>query len=357
MVQLDVVRACGEALVNKQSVTAVFVGGTSGIGEYSLRALAALHSLSGRGLQVYLVGRNLTAANKIIADCKRACPVGDFNFVRANDLASLREVDRVCKEIIRAEEARLGKSASLDLLIMSQAYFAFGSKLERQVTKEGLDLSLSLLYYSRMRFVTQLLPLLTASPLPGRVVSIFGPGRDTKLILDDLSLSKPQNFNFTTLGSHAAYMTTFFFEKIAASNPGKISLAHYFPMLVITPAFKGDGVPSWFKGVYTLLNPLFKVFSVNPRECGDRVLFHTSPRFPARPANGETHPAKVGDITIAMSSDGIRGGGAYRVNWNGEEVPLGKGYKNLRKDEVRKKVWDHTMAVFQGISNDGHFSG
>lgn len=226
------------------------------------------------------------------------------------------------------------------------------------MTSEGLVLSLSLLFYSRMRFVTQLLPLLTASSLPGRVVSIFGPGRDTKLILDDLSLSKPQNFNFTTLGSHAAYMTTFFFERIAAGNPGKISLSHYFPMLVITPAFKGDGVPGWFKGVYTVLNPLFKALSVNPRECGDRVLFHTSPRFPARPLSGEMHSlSRIGNITIAMSSDGIRGGGAYRVNWNGEEVPLGKGYKNIRKEEVRTKIWDHTMAVFQAISNDGHFSG
>lgn len=132
MGELDVVRACGEALVNKQSVTAVFVGRTSGIGEYSLRALAALHGLCGHGLRVYRVGRTLTAANKIIADCKRACPVGDFNFIRANDLASLREVDRVCKEIIRAEEARVGKRASIYLLVMSQAYFAFGSKLERQ---------------------------------------------------------------------------------------------------------------------------------------------------------------------------------------------------------------------------------
>lgn len=132
MVQLDVVRACGEALVNNQSVTAVFVGGTSGIGEYSLRALAALHGLSGHGLRVYLVGRNLTAADTIIADCKRACPVGIFNFIRTSDLASLREVDRVCKEIISAEEARVANLASIDLLVMSQAYFAFGSKLERQ---------------------------------------------------------------------------------------------------------------------------------------------------------------------------------------------------------------------------------
>ncbi|QGA21013.1 hypothetical protein EYB26_008723 [Talaromyces marneffei] len=358
MVQLDVVRACGKDLINKQSITAVFVGGTSGIGEYSLRALASVHGHSGHGLRVYIVGRNEKAANTIISDCLKVCPAGTFHFVRASDLASLREVDRICKEIINAEGASAGKSASIDLLVMSQAYFAFGSKLERQVTSEGLNMSLSLLYYSRMRFVAQLLPLLTASPLPGRVVSVYGPGRDTKLILDDLSLGKPQNFNFTTLGSHAAYMTTFFFEKIAAGNSGKISLSHYFPNLVITPAFKGDGVPGWFKGVFTAVSPLFKLLSVSPSECGDRVLFHTSPRFPARPSESKTQsPAKIGNVTVAMSSDGVRGGGAYRVNWNGEDVPLGKGYKNMRKDEVRKKVWDHTMTVFHDISNDGHFAG
>jgi hypothetical protein len=207
-----------------------------------------------------------------------------------------------------------------------------------------------------MRFVTQLLPLLLASPLPGRVVSVFGPGRDTKLILDDLSLRKPQNFNFTSLGSHAAYMTTFFFEKMAASHPGKLSLSHYFPMLVITPAFKGDGVPVWFKGVFAVVGPLFKLLSVNPKECGDRVLFHTSARFPARPDAGTKSPAKIGNVNVASSSDGVLGGGAYRVNWNGEEVPLGKGYKNIRKDEVSEKVWDHTMKVFQDISAGGYFS-
>lgn len=218
-------------------------------------------------------------------------------------------------------------------------------------------MSLSLLYYSRMRFVTQLLPLLLDSPLPGRVVSVFGPGRDTKLILEDLSLRKPQNFNFTTLGSHAAYMTTFFFEKMAASNPGKLSLSHYFPMLVITPAFRGDGVPSWFKGVFAVLGPLFKVIGVNPKECGDRVLFHTSGRFPARSSDAKAKlPVKLENVKVASSSDGVLGGGAYRVNWNGE-VPLGKGYKNIRIDEVSKKVWDHTMKVFQDISAGGYFDG
>lgn len=133
MVNLDVVRACGNALVKKQSVTAVFVGGTSGIGEYSLRALASTHGTSGHGLRVYLVGRNEASAKKIIADCRKVCPSGEFHFVRASDLASLREVDRVCKEIVSAEEASAsGKPACVDLLVLTQAYFAFGGKLERQ---------------------------------------------------------------------------------------------------------------------------------------------------------------------------------------------------------------------------------
>ncbi|KAK9235145.1 putative oxidoreductase ENV9 [Lipomyces kononenkoae] len=359
MVQLDVVRACNNALVKRQAITAVFVGGTSGIGEYSLRALASTHGTSGRGLRVYLVGRNEVAAMTIIAECKKACPAGEFHFVQASDLASLIEVDRVCRQIVNAEEScTAGKTACVDLLVLTQAYFAFGGRLERQETSEGLDKSLSLLYYSRMRFVTQLLPLLLASPLSGRVVSVFGPGRDTKLVLDDLSLRKQENFGFGNLGSHAAFMTTFFFEKLAASHPGKLSLSHYFPMLVITPAFKGNGVPTWFKRVFVVVGPLFRLLSISPKECGDRVLFHTAPRFPARSSDAEAKsPAKFENVKVALSSDGTLGGGAYRTNWNGEVVPLGKGYKQIHKDAVSKTVWDHTMRVFQDISAGGYFSG
>lgn len=209
-----------------------------------------------------------------------------------------------------------------------------------------------------MRFVTQLLPLLLASPLPGRVVSVYGPGRDTNLVLDDLSLRHPKNFGFVNLGSHAAYMTTFFFERLAASHPGKLSLSHYFPSLVITPGFEGDGVPTWFKYFFSLTMPLFRLASVAPKECGERVLFHTSPRFPARSPDAKLEsvedPSKA---QVAPSSDGILGGGAYRTNWNGEVVHLGKGYKEIHKDEVSRKVWDHTISAFEGISAGGFFAG
>lgn len=135
MVQMNIVRACNHALVSKQPITAVFVGGTSGIGEYAVRALASTHGSSGRGLRVYIVGRNEAAATTIIADCQEACPAGEFHFVPATDLAYLREVDRVCKNIVNTEEASAkGKPACVDLLVMTQAFFAFGERLKRQGT-------------------------------------------------------------------------------------------------------------------------------------------------------------------------------------------------------------------------------
>jgi hypothetical protein len=235
----------------------------------------------------------------------------------------------------------------------------YSANFNEPENSEGLDKALSLLYYSRMRFITQLLPLLTASPLPGRVVSVFAPTRDKggKFVLDDLSLVR--NYGFGTLGPHAAYMTTLFFEKLADRNAGKLSLSHYFPGLVQTPAFQGTDVPAWLRCIFSLLSPLLRLFIMVPaKESGARVIFHASPRFPERASNREgKRPAKVDDIHIATSSDGVLGGGAYRTNWNNELVPVGKNYPKLRKDGVSELVWDHTQKVFQDIVEKGCFKG
>ncbi len=123
MVQLDVVRSCNSTLIKTQPLVAIFVGGTSGIGEHTIRALAVTHSDKGKGLRLYIVGRNADAAKKIISDCVRVCPGGQFQFVQAGDLALLRDVDHVCAEIIRIEEHENANGARVDLLVMSQAFF------------------------------------------------------------------------------------------------------------------------------------------------------------------------------------------------------------------------------------------
>lgn len=133
MVRLTAAREANEKLLATSSLVAVFVGGTSGIGEYTLRSLANLASKSkeGSGLQVYLVGRNTAAADAILSHCRQVCPKGRFEFVKAEDLALLRDVDRCCEEILKLErtrEERFMGPARLDVLVMSQAVLHFGPR-------------------------------------------------------------------------------------------------------------------------------------------------------------------------------------------------------------------------------------
>ena len=127
MVQIEVVRSCNSSLVKTQPLVAVFVGGTGGIGEYTIRTLAATHSDQGKGLRLYIVGRNADAAENILSDCAQICPEGQFRFVQAQDLALLTDVDRVCANIIQSEETEgaKGGNARVDLLVMSQAFTLF----------------------------------------------------------------------------------------------------------------------------------------------------------------------------------------------------------------------------------------
>ena len=129
MVNLATVRASNTALVRSQPLVAVFIGGTAGIGASTLRALATAHGKSGgKGLRAYIVGRNGAAAAEAIKECRSVCGPegGDLRFVKADDLALMKDVDRVCAEIIRLEkeeEEAGGGGARIDILVMSQHYF------------------------------------------------------------------------------------------------------------------------------------------------------------------------------------------------------------------------------------------
>lgn len=84
------------------------VGGTSGIGEYTLKAFVQ-HTVSPR---VYLVGRNAEAADRIIKECEALNKDGKVEFLKA-DVTELKEVDRVCKEIDKKEKG-------INLLVQTQ---------------------------------------------------------------------------------------------------------------------------------------------------------------------------------------------------------------------------------------------
>ena len=231
-------------------------------------------------------------------------------------------------------------------------------------TKEGLDMNMSLLYYSRMRFIIKLLPLLRASTLPAHIVSVYSAGKEGKLLQEDLSLRAPQHYGQANIRSHVTYMTTFFIEKLAEQNPGHLSLVHVFPGLVFTDAFSSADLPTWFKFSFPLAAPFVRPFTVPLEENGQRTLFLATPRYPARQATNsgtiagrDEASANKGAAEIAVGTDGSRGSGAYACDPNGETIPLKEIYKKLRADGVAKKVWDHTMKAFDDIEAGGIFAG
>lgn len=124
---LEAVRTTNAALLSKRSLVAVFPGGTSGIGEFTVRALAH-HAAKGPGARIYLVGRNQKAADAIATDYASQNNV-QIRFVKADDLSLLKDVDRCCEEIkqLEAQESK-EESPRIDLLVMSHADLYFGGK-------------------------------------------------------------------------------------------------------------------------------------------------------------------------------------------------------------------------------------
>lgn len=124
MVQLSKVHEINASLVQRPLV-AVIAGGTSGIGEYILHALTRAHGSGGKGLRVYIVGRNTQKGEERVAESRQRCPDGDFRFVRA-DLSLLREVDAACSDIL-AQEAK-EENGRIDMLYMTQGEVRFGPR-------------------------------------------------------------------------------------------------------------------------------------------------------------------------------------------------------------------------------------
>ncbi|PYH45502.1 uncharacterized protein BP01DRAFT_42312 [Aspergillus saccharolyticus JOP 1030-1] len=352
MVDLDVIRSSNTTIVRSQPLVAVFFGGTSGIGHYTLRALATAESHGGKGLRAYLIGRKAEAAEAIVAECRKLYPAGEYIFVQANDLSLLRDVDRVCIEIMSLER---GKSANprIDYLMLSQGGAPFQP---RKDTQEGIDATMSLLYYSRMRALTNLLPLLLQSPLPATAVSVYAAGYEGKLYPEDLSLRNPKLYSYNQARSHMIYMHTWFMDRLAEQHRGQLRLVHIFPGLVLGPAFQSPELPVWFRVFWRwVFVPLFgRLVSVPTGECGDRMLGLLSPnRYPPRrdaiTAGSGVQQQGSRKEDVAVGTDGKPGSGVYSLNWKGESNINLKAYGKFDPAEMKAKIWEHTMKVFETI--------
>jgi hypothetical protein len=88
------------------------------------------------------------------------------------------------------------------------------------------------------------------------------------------------------------------------------------------------------------------------KECGERVVFLASGRFPAR-GKETTHGGGEG---IAMASHGVIVDGAYKVDWDGEMIPMKKNYPKIRDEGVAEKCCENTLRNFEVIEAGGVFT-
>ncbi|KAI9847157.1 MAG: hypothetical protein M1837_003019 [Sclerophora amabilis] len=310
-------------------ITALFVGGTSGMGQSTLRQLA-IHA---EKPNAYIVGRSESRASPFLAELRQINPQGSFSFIEA-DVSLIRNVDAACAEI-KAKEKRL------NLIFMTAGGLSLSG---RQETSEGIDKLFALRYYSRMRFVQNLLPLLEQAA-PARVVSVFGGGFEYSINKDDLDLK--HNFSIVNCAKHSITMTSLGMEHLATSHPS-LGFVHVYPGLVGTNIYSNSFKPPLSTLYNYVMWPMMWPFSVNLRESGERHLFHsTSARYPSNGASSSQGVPVSDGSQVAIGSRGEPGTGSYLMNWKGETQVAGKTMQQYRAEGMPEFVWKHTTDLLE----------
>jgi len=259
MVSLREAQAANAALKDSQpAMTAVFAGATNGIGLATLKAFAK-HTPQGTAI---IVGRNKARFEPELQKLRSTSPNGTFTFLET-DITLLKNVDAVSEEIKKATQ-------SIDLLCVSQGFLNFGG---RENTSEGLDLSTVLRYYGRVRFIQNLLPVMTKN---ARVITVLAGGWEGKIFEDDLDLER--NYSFLNANAQYTAMTTLSNDKFAEQNPDR-GFLHVYPGVVNTGMVgrTSSGILGFF---LTILEKLMSYFVIQPDEIGERMLnLGTTPQF------------------------------------------------------------------------------
>ena len=307
---------------------AVFIGGTSGIGKFTIRALV----VTGASVRIYLVGRKSSEErmHAFIQELQAINPKAEVIWTEG-EIALLAETKRVC-EAIKSKESRI------DLLFLSAGYAPFGT---RQETAEGLEIAQSLEYYSRILFVLHLLPLLDKAEAP-RVVSVLAGGMEWATIdLDDLDLKKPGRLGrgFKAQMQYTA-MNTMTLEKLANDNPN-VTFIHSWPGPVntgnVNRGLEPNSMLAWF--IWLVVEPLIGLFAFSDEESGQRHLFQcTSAAFGGR---GVLWKGKPGINSMEKPADGL-----FLVNYRCDCTPNAKVVPLLR-EKALGKIWDHTQEVLR----------
>jgi len=297
MTSLSAVRAANAKFSPSYVPVALFVGGTSGIGQATAEAFARYTK---GDAHIIICGRNRTAAESIIASFPKS-PKSRYEFVEC-DATLMKNVQSTTTSLI----STLPK---LNYVFATPGYL---TRRGRGETSEGLDRKLALNYYARWKFTYDLMPLLRKAKDAGedaKVMSVLAAGNGGPIDLDDLGLKK--EFTLSAAGVAAATYNDLMMESFAEKHPD-MAFTHMFPGVVRTPM----AIPQhWaFKPLVPLIYGLAYPFSLSMNESAEYHL----------------HALLSGEK------------GAFRRGPKGELLEnKGKGY--FSTEESKKKLWEHTL--------------
>jgi hypothetical protein len=207
-------------------------------------------------------------------------------------------------------------------------------------------------YYSRIRFIMNLMPQLKAASDDqelSRVLSVLAAGSEADINMDDMDLRK--GYTLHSCLSHCVMMTDFMMEELAKRFP-HTAFSHSYPGTIksgITNTLTGP-IRLGVKVLYSVMTP----WILNFRESGERHFFQiTSAMYKAY--DGAAGIPLTGDLQIAMGMDDVRGSGAYLLDWDGKPAGDMAIIKKYRAMNAGPKIWEHTMTVMKTAASSKRF--
>ena len=207
----------------KGTPVAVFVGGTSGIGQGLAEAFARWRK---GNAHIIILGRNEAAAKEIIERFPKPTTTTNswtHEFIQC-DVTLMKNVHSASEQI-------LAKHSKINYLVMSPGFFAASGRDE---TSEGIDKKLAVHYYARWKFIDELLPALKKAKDDGedvRVLSVFSAGYGGQIDPNDLGLKKGYSLK-AAADSATTYNDLMIEVRLSPSLVERFTSDHSFSLLV-----------------------------------------------------------------------------------------------------------------------------
>ena len=283
---------------------AVFIGGTSGVGEGMARAFA---KYTKGNASIVIVGRNKEAGERILSELEKPTEDKVTRLFVQCDVSLMRNV-------VAAVQQLTSILSKINYLVISTGFLDIADRTE---TKEGLEYRLSITYYSRWLFLRELAPLLdVAVNQKGEravAMTMLSTGYADEIDPEDWELKR----NYSTLKTMFSTSTynDLMVESFAERYPN-IPFIHTHPGMVRTPIFsRSPSVMVKIAGliIFTLARP----FTISTEESAEWMWW------------------------TLLEVEGKSG--SFRMDPHGRE--LGNDEKYYGSEEKKKGLFEHTESA------------